>query len=170
MTDELLHETEIQPSAEHYKVIYGSEIIDQEFKDMIPPLSQSEYYKLGENIKTHGCLSPIILWNNIILDGHNRYEICKSNNIKFTTTKLSLKDRTDAIDWILNNQLGRRNLTRDAATLFLGMLYQSMVKKYGAPKRCKVMHQNGAEKRDLELPQNEGVPKSTAEIIADIPR
>lgn len=52
--------------------------IDDEFKNLISPLSPKEYFQLEENILTDGCINPIITWNDVIVDGHNRYEICKN--------------------------------------------------------------------------------------------
>ena len=51
--------------------------IDPEFKQLIPPLIQTERQQLEDNIKRDGCREPIALWGNIIIDGHNRYEICR---------------------------------------------------------------------------------------------
>lgn len=89
--------------------------INQQFKDLIPPLTKEEYNGLEESIKNEGCRDPIIVWNgngmsNVIIDGHNRYEICCKNDINF---KLSYKDfdsESDAKIWIIKNQFSRRNL------------------------------------------------------------
>ena len=50
--------------------------IDPEFKTLIRPLRKDEYLQLEVNLAVDGCREPIITWNNIIVDGHNRYEIC----------------------------------------------------------------------------------------------
>lgn len=84
--------------------------IDQEFKALIPPLSSDEFQQLETNIILDGCRDAIILWNDIIIDGHNRQEICKSNNIDYKTTSMSFDSRDDAKIWIINNQFGRRNI------------------------------------------------------------
>lgn len=85
-------------------------IIDNEFKNLIPPLSNEEFKGLEENIIKDGCRDALILWNDILIDGHNRYEICNKHNIPFKTTQLNFKDRQAAIEWIILNQFGRRNL------------------------------------------------------------
>ena len=51
-------------------------IIDPEFESLVPPLSQEEYSQLEANILRDGCRDPITIWDNVILDGHNRYKIC----------------------------------------------------------------------------------------------
>lgn len=85
-------------------------IIDQEFQDLIPPLTAEEYKNLEENIKADGCRDALVIWNDTIIDGHNRYRICQENNIPYKTTEMTFKDRNEAIVWMLRNQLGRRNL------------------------------------------------------------
>ena len=50
--------------------------IDPEFAEKIPPLTPEEYEQLEANILAEGAvLSPLIIWNDVIVDGHNRYRI-----------------------------------------------------------------------------------------------
>ena len=86
-------------------------IIDKEFKNLIPPLTKEERKELIGSIKKEGCREPIITWNNIIIDGHNRYEICSKNDIKYKTKPIKFKDRNEAIIWMVTNQLARRNIS-----------------------------------------------------------
>jgi hypothetical protein len=51
-------------------------IIDDHFQSLIPPLSAEEKAQLEENIKVEGCRDTLITWQGILLDGHNRFEIC----------------------------------------------------------------------------------------------
>ena len=88
--------------------------IDSEFHNLIPPLTPEEYAGLeqklineGFNSTVYGCIT---VWDNKIVDGHNRYEICTRNNIPYETEEKMFNSRDDAIDWIINNQLSRRNL------------------------------------------------------------
>jgi DNA modification methylase len=85
--------------------------INKEFQELIPTLSKEEYEGLEESIKKEGCRDAIIVWNETILDGHNRFEICQKNNISFKTAEMSFENETEAKIWILLNQLNRRNLT-----------------------------------------------------------
>lgn len=85
--------------------------IDKEFESLIAPLSDSEYEHLKQNILSDGCREPIAVWDGVILDGHNRYKICTENKIPFQTVSMNFADRSEAIMWMLKNQLGRRNLT-----------------------------------------------------------
>lgn len=86
-------------------------IVDEEFKNLLPRLSSEEYFNLEQQIKKDGVLNPIITWKGIIVDGHNRYSICKANGIEFPVKEKEFADRNGVIEWILRHQLGRRNLT-----------------------------------------------------------
>lgn len=87
--------------------------IDEEFKNLLPPLTDDERSELESDIKKHGVLSPIITWNGFIIDGHNRYEICQRNGIEIPATKeLEFANKSDVMDWIIKHQTGRRNLTK----------------------------------------------------------
>lgn len=81
------------------------------FRDLIPPLADDERTLLEESIVSTGCHTAIEIWDGVIVDGHNRYEICTINNIQFQTRELFFKDDEEAKIYIINNQLGRRNLT-----------------------------------------------------------
>ena len=86
-------------------------IIDPEFESLVPPLSQEEYSQLEANILRDGCRDPITIWDNVILDGHNRYKICRQHDILFNVNPILIENRDEAISWICSNQMGRRNLT-----------------------------------------------------------
>ena len=84
--------------------------IDVEFQSLIPPLTYEEKKMLEESILNEGCRDAIVLWGDTIIDGHNRYEICTKYNIPFETVNRDFDSRNDAIEWIIKNQFGRRNL------------------------------------------------------------
>ena len=91
--------------------------IDKELKSLIPPLMDDEYKQLKESIKKEGCREPLTLWGRVIVDGYNRYNICKKNNIKFKTVNRKFKDRNEVVIWMIDNQLGRRNVSRYNRTI-----------------------------------------------------
>lgn len=93
----------------------------------------------------------------ILLDGHNRYEICTRHGIEFDTVDIELPDRESARDWIDANQLGRRNLSPDAFKLLLGRRYNRTKKARGAPI--------GNNNRTKQMVQSEPIV-STAETLA----
>lgn len=84
--------------------------IDEEFKALIPPLTDEEFQQLEKNLLKDGCRDSLVVWNGTLIDGHNRFEICSKNNIPFNTKELEFSSKDDAIEWIIRNQFGRRNL------------------------------------------------------------
>ena len=88
--------------------------INPELRDFIPPLSGEEKKQLEDSLLKYGYKgAPIYIWNNYIVDGHNRYELCKKHNIEYPIEELLLGDNAtiiDVMEWMINTQLGRRNL------------------------------------------------------------
>ena len=101
--------------------------IDPEFQSQIPPLTDDEFKQLEENILKEGkLLSPLIVWNNTLVDGHNRYAILQKHpEIYFSTMPLPFENREEAIAWICRNQLGRRNLSPEQKRYLLGKQYEA---------------------------------------------
>lgn len=96
--------------------------VDKEFEDLLPVLTPEESEKLENSILQYGMLDPIKIWEEpdtgewIIIDGHNRYNILKKNNIEWhywQDYKImgELETKEDVKQWMLEQQLGRRNLT-----------------------------------------------------------
>ena len=107
--------------------------IDPEFQNQIPPLTDDEYKQLEENILKEGkLLSPLIVWNNTLVDGHNRYEIVQEHpEISFSTMPLPFESREEVLSWICKNQLGRRNLTPEQKKFLIGKQYSVEHRKPG---------------------------------------
>lgn len=103
-------------------------LIDKDFKEFIPPLAKEEYEQLEKNIVAYGCREPLSVWRGFIIDGHNRYEICKKHNISFLTVNVELADRCEVFAWMFENQKGRRNLT-DFAMNEMAMKREKLIRE-----------------------------------------
>ena len=126
---------------------------DPEFKALIPPLAAEEREQLEQNIlQARKCHDAIILWDGIIIDGHNRYEICAKHGIEFEVVDLPLPSREAAKLWILENQLGRRNL-HAAAKIELALVKADMLRE----KAQRNLTRGGRPKKGTEKP----LPKLT---------
>lgn len=102
--------------------------IDKEFAGLCPDLTTEEAAHLETSIESDGCRDEIVVWANhkdTILDGHHRYEICVRLNKPFKTTALAFDSREECIEWIIANQLGRRNLTDEQKSYLRGKRYQA---------------------------------------------
>jgi len=109
--------------------------IDPDFKNLIPPLSAEEFTQLEKNILSEKrCRDAILVWSGYIVDGHNRYNICQRHRIAFEVSKLSFISKEEAMIWIAENQLGRRNLS-DAVRIELAARRAELLK---AKKPIKV--------------------------------
>ena len=87
--------------------------INPKFKDLIPPLLPKEYAGLEELIKTEGIRDALIAWNGVIVDGHNRFEIAERHGITdYKITEMDFPNEAAAMMWIIDTQLGRRNLSK----------------------------------------------------------
>ncbi|HNZ28154.1 MAG TPA: hypothetical protein PKK13_13100 [Spirochaetota bacterium] len=106
--------------------------IDNDFKDLIPNLSEEEFKQLEKNCISDGIRDSICIWNNTIIDGHNRYNIAKNNNLEFKIKEYIFDNREKVIEWIILNQFGRRNLTnfqRSELALRLKDYYSKLAKE-----------------------------------------
>ena len=138
--------------------------IDPEFEGKIPSLREEELKQLEENILADGVvINPLIVWDGVIVDGHNRYRILQKHpEIQFTTYEKKFTDRYAAIAWICKNQLGRRNLTPQQFKYLIGLQYEA--------EKCSSNY-NGNRFTSLDKSrcvQNEHTykPERTAERIA----
>lgn len=91
--------------------------VDKEMRALIPPLSEEELEQLEENILAEGIRDPLVTWpqpdgREMLIDGHNRFDIsCRNNGIPFHVKHMDFPDKEAAKRWIILNQFGRRNLS-----------------------------------------------------------
>ncbi|MDI6615277.1 MAG: hypothetical protein QME27_01075 [Syntrophaceae bacterium] len=100
---------------------------------LLPMLTGEERRLLEESIIREGCRDPIVFWREtgILIDGHNRYDICTRLQIPYREVSLSFKNRSDVIDWIYKNQMSRRNITDAQRTYIIGKLYRERKRERG---------------------------------------
>ena len=138
--------------------------IDPEFQSQIPPLTDDEFKQLEENILKEGKLiSPLIVWNNTLVDGHNRYAILQKHpEIYFSTMPLRFENREEAVAWICRNQLGRRNLTPEQKKFLVGKQYGIEHRKPGGNGNNQYTTAT-QETVQEELCQNDTIPPVSSE-------
>lgn len=117
-------------------------VVDKEFDELLPVLTPDELNQLEQSILTYGLMDPIKAWEEpesgryIIIDGHNRYRIMKKNNLPCEYWNIrvipesDLPTRDDVKRWMLNQQLGRRNLT-DAERYEIVQKFRDVFKEKG---------------------------------------
>jgi ParB-like chromosome segregation protein Spo0J len=86
--------------------------INNELLQYIDPLTANEYAALERSLLAEGCRDALVLWGEVLVDGHNRYEICRKHGIEFKTVQnTSFASIDDVMLWMIDNQLGRRSVT-----------------------------------------------------------
>lgn len=151
--------------------------VDKEFKELIPPLSREEYTQLEENILKEGIRDPLVVWHtpsgdDILIDGHNRWEIsAKHAGIRFDIVRKEFNLRDDVKEWIIKNQLGRRNIpayVRAELALKLKDEIKAKAKQRQGTRTDKGnIVQNSARSRD-ELASIAGVSHDTIHKVEKI--
>lgn len=121
--------------------------VDENLRSLIPPLDASERDLLERSIREEGCRDAIVVWKeaDVIVDGHNRWDICQGLGLEPPVCYLSFEDETDAIEWMCVNQLGRRNLTDAARSDLRGKRYNNQKQRQGGDRRSSAHndHMNG---------------------------
>jgi hypothetical protein len=102
-------------------------------KKLLPKLTERAREMLEQSLVNKGCLEPLLVWGDILIDGNNRYEICSKHGIPYETKEIEFDSMDEAKQWIIRHQLGRRNLTKDQYKHFLGELYKSEKKDAHRP-------------------------------------
>jgi len=118
-------------------------IIDEEFMRLLPPLDKHEFCSLEDDILIYGCMNPLVLWNGILIDGHNRYNIIQKHDLPFNTVSLEFDSRDEVMAWMIKHQIDRRNLTPMQLTYFRGLHYNLEKKIHGGAERFPQNHPRG---------------------------
>ena len=138
--------------------------IDQFFQDLLPPLHPDEVASLESSILSQGCVHPLIVWKEtgILIDGHNRLALCSEHNVPFQVKEASFKDRESVELWIIESQLGRRNVTA-YARVELALRYEKLFRKMAKARQ--------GHRSDIRL-KSDGSVSAMAEVgkVASVSR
>lgn len=143
-------------------------VILEELKNFIPSLNPEEYDSLEQSIIANGCRTPLLIWNTtqgvidtnsanpdepafVLFDGHHRYEICRKHGIDFQIDLMSFASKEEVKDFMIDFQVGRRNMTPEQLSYLRGLKYQRLKSKQGGAR----------------LTAEDGTSFDTAEKLAD---
>ena len=146
----------------------------EELRSFIPSPTLDEYDQLEQNILKNGCKDALLLWETtqgeidpnspsstapayVLVDGHNRYQICRNRNIHFNVQVMSFPSIKEVKDYMIDLQLGRRNLTPQQTSYFRGLRYNLEKTDKGRYDRNEHKSQNGTYDKN---------PISTSEKLA----
>lgn len=87
-------------------------VVLEELKAYIDPLTNDEYEALERSLLAEGCRDALVLWGEILVDGHNRYGICRKHDIPFNTVQNTrFQSMADVHLWMIEQHLGRRSVS-----------------------------------------------------------
>lgn len=147
----------------------------ESIKRFIPPLSAEEKQQLEQNILEFGCKDPLTIWETnrgvidanaeqpeeivyVLIDGHNRYEICQKFSIDFKISVVEFENFDQIHDFMIDHQLGRRNLSSEQMSYLRGLKYNALKKNdVQRDKSGKFLSDNspsGQNDQTVNLPEN----------------
>jgi transcriptional regulator with XRE-family HTH domain len=86
--------------------------INDELRSFVDPLTDIEHAALERSLLAEGCRDALVLWGDVLIDGHNRYAICKRHGIEFRTVQNnSFNSIEDVMLWMIDNHLARRSVS-----------------------------------------------------------
>lgn len=87
-------------------------VVNEALKAYIDPLTPEEYVSLERSILTEGCRDALVLWGDVLVDGHNRYGICQKHGLPFQTLQSTLFHSLEDVHlWMIDQHLGRRSVS-----------------------------------------------------------
>lgn len=87
-------------------------VVNEELKAYIDPLTSEEYEALERSLLAEGCRDALVLWGDVLVDGHNRYSICKKHGLPFQTVQNTrFQSMEDVHLWMIDQHLGRRSIS-----------------------------------------------------------
>lgn len=137
--------------------------IDPEIQHLLPHLDEEERLNLETAILKSRHVDPGVVaiiggiaggaeGCRVLADGHNRKSICADHGIPFPVRYLTFPDRESVIEWIINNQLSRRNLSDERKSYYRGKDFLNTRKSKGNP----------------QFPHNEGIVSELGEAAEKV--
>jgi DNA modification methylase len=131
--------------------------VNEEFKRLIPALSNEEFTQLERNCLQDGIRDAIVVWNDTIIDGHNRFAIAQKHGLKFRTESKQFDTEGDVKEWMIRHQFGRRNLSsyqRSVLALQLEDVFKAKAKENQAIQyKGNSLKQKSSEVKPIETRQ-----------------
>ena len=145
-------------------------VVNEELKAYIDPLSPDEHAALERSILAEGCRDALVLWGDLLIDGHNRYGICQQHGVPFETVQAThFKDLDDVHLWMIDQHLGRRSVS-DFQRGVLALRKREIV----AARRVKAVEQQPAteagDSENAPTPADAQQALATREALARVAR
>lgn len=142
-------------------------IINETLRAYIDPLTEDEAQALERSLLAEGCRDALVLWGDVLVDGHNRYRICQKHNIPFETVQnTAFRTMEDVFLWMIDNHLGRRSVS-DFQRGILALRKKEII----ASRRARKTQASGAAvvvtASEAAGPAQDALPAGSDEQIAE---
>lgn len=146
--------------------------IDPQFRSWLP-LTAEEKAGLEKSLRLEGCRDAMTVWadgaRRVLIDGHNRFEICARLGIEFRTVEREFESREAVLNWIIDNQLSKRNLTAEQRQYLIGKKYLQEKKPHGGARQASG-HSDHLKKTEDRIAEQEKVGARTVRRAAGFAR
>jgi hypothetical protein len=139
-------------------------VVNEELKAYIDPLTPQEYEALERSLLSEGCRDALVLWGDVLVDGHNRYGICQKHGLPFQTVQNTrFKTIEDVHLWMIDQHLGRRSIS-DFLRGVLALRKKDIVDE----RRARASAQTASSDND-DAPFDADTPSAQSSDAADAP-
>ena len=139
-------------------------VVNEELKAYIDPLTPDEYEALERSLLAEGCRDALVLWGDVLVDGHNRYGICQKHGLPFQTVQNTRFQSMDDVHlWMIEQHLGRRSVS-DFQRGVLALRKREIVA--GRRERAKAAPAESAASEQAAAPQPAGESLDSREALA----
>jgi transcriptional regulator with XRE-family HTH domain len=143
-------------------------IINEELRSFIDPLTPVEYAALERSLQAEGCRDALVLWRDVLIDGHNRYDICQRHGIPFRTVhNNNFATLEDVMLWVIDNNLARRSVS-DFQRGMLALRKKEIVAARAAQRAAEAPPEQAPEEAGAD--ESIDPPWSTREDVAKAAR
>lgn len=145
-------------------------VVLPELKAYIDPLTPDEHEALERSILDEGCRDALVLWGNILVDGHNRYGICQKHGLPFKTIQNErFQNMEDIHLWMIDQHLGRRSVS-DFQRGILALRKREIIAERRAAAAAAVNAAKAEAGDTAEAPWEGDTDPVVAKALANVPK
>ncbi|MDL5038612.1 plasmid replication/partition related protein [Comamonas resistens] len=142
--------------------------IDEGLKAYIDPLTPDEHESLERSILAEGCRDSLVVWGDLLIDGHNRYGICQKHGLPYNTVQATqFKNMDDVHLWMIDQHLGRRSVS-DFQRGVLALRKREIIAERRAAAAAAVNAAKAAQPASEEAPREGETDPVVAQALASV--
>ncbi|EED66366.1 plasmid replication/partition related protein [Comamonas testosteroni] len=142
--------------------------IDEGLKAYIDPLTPDEHESLERSILAEGCRDSLVVWGDLLIDGHNRYGICRKHGLPYNTVQATqFKNMDDVHLWMIDQHLGRRSVS-DFQRGVLALRKREIIAERRAAAAAAVNAAKAAQPASEEAPWEGDTDPVVAQALASV--